>query len=167
MTSDNRQLSNYTYDELSIGQSDSMTRTVTDADVQAFAMVTHDYNSVHLDDAYAASTPFKGRIVHGMWAAGLISALLGTRFPGLGVVYISQSLKFPRPIYIGDTVTVTLTVTEKLDRRNWVTLDCKVVNQDGKVVVSGVSQVVAPSEKLVREVVKLDDLTLRQQFDNA
>lgn len=157
-------LTNYTYDELSIGQSDSITRTATEADVQAFAMITHDYNSVHLDDEYAESTPFKRRIVHGMWAAGLISSVLGTRFPGMGVIYVSQSLKFTRPVYIDDTVTVTLTVKEKDDAKKRVILDCEVVNQDGKVVVRGVSEVIAPTEKAERAVIKLDDLTLGQRF---
>lgn len=159
------QLTNFTYDELTIGQSASMTRTVSDEDVKAFSMVTHDYNAVHLDEAYAGGTSFKRRIAHGMWTAGLVSSLLGTRFPGIGVIYLGQTLKFSRPVYIDDTLTVTLTVTDKNDAKQWVTLDCRVVNQDGKVVLSGVAQIIAPSEKVVRDAVKLDDITLTQRFN--
>ena len=85
------QFSNYTYDELSIGQSASLTRTVTDNDVKAFALVTHDFNPAHLDAEYAEHSPFKGKIVHGMWSAGLISALLGTKFPGIAALRPLQS----------------------------------------------------------------------------
>ncbi|MFW2176338.1 MULTISPECIES: MaoC/PaaZ C-terminal domain-containing protein [unclassified Moraxella] len=156
--------SNVTYDELSIGQSDSMTRTVTEDDVKAFAMVTHDYNPAHLDSEYADNSMFKGKIAHGMWAAGLISALLGTKFPGVGTIYINQTLSFRRPVHFGDTLTATLTVKEKNDEKKWVTLDCQVTNQEGKAVVNGEAQVIPPSEKISRDVVKLDAMQLTQQF---
>ena len=102
--------SNFTYDELTIGQTASMTRQVTADDVKAFALVTHDYNPVHLDNEYAEQSQFKGVIAHGMWTAGLLSALIGTKFPGLGTIYLNQSLSFRRPVHIGDTLTATLTV---------------------------------------------------------
>lgn len=155
---------NVTYDELSVGQSASLTRTLTSEQIQAFALVTHDYNPAHLDEEYANNSMFKGVIGHGMWAAGLISALLGTKFPGLGTIYLNQSLSFRRPVYPNDTLTATLTVRSKDDEKKWVTLACEVTNQDGKAVVTGEAQVIAPSEKISREAIKIDDLTLTQQF---
>lgn len=155
---------NITYDELSVGQSASLTRTLTSEQIQAFALVTHDYNPAHLDEEYANNSMFKGVIGHGMWAAGLISALLGTKFPGLGTIYLNQSLSFRRPVYPNDTLTATLTVKSKDDEKKWVTLACEVTNQDGKAVVTGEAQVIAPSEKISREAIKIDDLTLTQQF---
>lgn len=155
---------NVTYDELSVGQSASLTRTLTSEQIQAFALVTHDYNPAHLDEEYANNSMFKGVIGHGMWAAGLISALLGTKFPGLGTIYLNQSLSFRRPVYPNDTLTATLTVKSKDDEKKWVTLVCEVTNQDGKAVVTGEAQVIAPSEKISREAIKIDDLTLTQQF---
>lgn len=155
---------NVTYDELSVGQSASLTRKLTSEQIQAFALVTHDYNPAHLDEEYANNSMFKGVIGHGMWAAGLISALLGTKFPGLGTIYLNQSLSFRRPVYPNDTLTATLTVKSKDDEKKWVTLACEVTNQDGKAVVTGEAQVIAPSEKISREAIKIDDLTLTQQF---
>ena len=155
---------NYTYDELAIGDSQSLTRQVTAEDVKAFAMVSHDYNPAHLDENYADNSQFKGVIVHGMWAAGLISALLGTKFPGVGTIYLNQSLSFRRPVHINDTLTATLTVKQKNDDKKWVTLDCQVTNQDGKAVVTGEAQIIAPSEKISREAVKLPDMTITQAF---
>lgn len=158
------QFSNYTYDELSIGQSASLTRTVTDNDVKAFALVTHDFNPAHLDAEYAEHSPFKGKIVHGMWSAGLISALLGTKFPGMGTIYLDQSLKFRRPVYVSDTLTAKLTVKAKDDAKKWVEFDCEVTNQDGKVVIMGESQVIAPTEKIRRNANKVEDMLLTQEF---
>ena len=156
--------SNFTYEELTIGQTASMTRQVTADDVKAFALVTHDYNPVHLDNEYAEQSQFKGVIAHGMWTAGLLSALIGTKFPGLGTIYLNQSLSFRRPVHIGDTLTATLTVKSKDDSKKWVVLDCQVTNQDGKAVVTGEAQVIPPTQKISREAVKLDDFTLRQTF---
>lgn len=154
--------SNTTYDELNIGDHASMSRTLNADDVKAYAMVSHDYNPAHLDNDYAKDTLFKGVIGHGMWAAGLISALLGTRFPGPGTIYLNQSLSFRKPVHIGDTVTATLTVKEKDDSKHWVTLDCVVTNQDNKKVLVGEAQVIAPTESVQRPLVKLDDMTIVQ-----
>lgn len=156
--------SNYTFDELSIGQSASLTRTANAEDIQAFAMVSHDYNPAHLDHDYAENTVFQGVIVHGMWTAALISAVLGTKLPGVGSIYLNQTLSFRRPVKVGDTITATLTVTQKNTAKKWVTLACKVTNQEGKTIVTGESQVVAPTEKICREAIKLEPLTLSQAF---
>ena len=112
--------SNITYEELTIGQTASMTRQVTADDVKAFALVTHDYNPAHLDNEYAEQSQFKGVIAHGMWTAGLLSALIGTKFPGLGTIYLNQSLSFRRPVHIDDTLTATLTVKSKDDGKKWL-----------------------------------------------
>lgn len=141
-------LENRTFDELEVGQADSLSRTLTPADIADFARVSGDVNPAHLDPDYAAGTLFKGVIGHGMWSGALISCLLGTRFPGPGTIYLEQSLRFHRPVYPGDTVTVTLTVAAKDDKRKRVVLDCLVVNQDGAKVVSGEATVLAPDRKL-------------------
>lgn len=133
-----------TYDELTPGLSAQATRTVTERDLQLFAEVSGDHNPVHLDAAYAATTPFGERIAHGMWTGSLISALIATQLPGPGSVYISQQLSFKRPVKIGDTLTTTVTLASRDERKKRVTLDCRIVNQQGKEVVSGVAEVAVP-----------------------
>src|SRR5476649_1967514 len=97
-------------EKFSVGETASLTRVVTAQDVEAFARVSGDDNPVHLDEAYAASTRFKKRIAHGMLTASYISALLGSRFPGRGTIYLKQELAFLRPVYLGDTIEVRATV---------------------------------------------------------
>lgn len=146
-------LTNHTWDELQPGQSDSMQRTLTADDIMAFALLSGDVNPAHLDAEYAEQTMFKKVIAHGMWAGSLVSCLLGTRFPGPGTIYLEQTLKFRRPVYVGDTLTVTATVADKDEEKKRVTLDCLVENQDGETVVKGQAQVMPPREKLSRPVV--------------
>ena len=141
-------LTNYTFDEISIGQRASFAKTVEEQDIQMFAAVSGDVNPIHLDAAYAATTPFKERIAHGMLTGAVVSAALAMRLPGPGTIYLGQSLRFRAPVTIGDTVTAELTVTEKRDDRRQVTLDCQISNQHGKVVASGEAQVIAPDQKL-------------------
>jgi len=132
-------------EDLEVGQSAELTRTVADGDLAAFAAVTGDDNPVHLDEAYAAATPFKGRIAHGMLSAGYISAVLGTKLPGPGAIYISQTLSFRRPVRISDAVTTTVKVIAIDDAKGRVTFatECRVA---GKVVVEG-EAVVAPPRR--------------------
>ena len=120
-----------------VGQTASLRRTVSAADVEAFARVTGDTNPVHLDEAYAASTRFHHRIAHGMLAASYISALLGTEFPGPGTIYISQSLTFLRPVYLGDTLEVLAAVSTFRADKSILPLATAVKNQHGDTVVSG------------------------------
>jgi 3-hydroxybutyryl-CoA dehydratase len=123
---------------IKVGDKASFSKTVTDEDVQAFARVTGDDQPLHLDDAYAAKTRFKGRIAHGMLSAGYISAALGTKLaPGRTVVYLSQQLRFQRPVKIGDTVTANLEVTAVQPERRFVTVKTDCVNQAGEEVVTG------------------------------
>ena len=102
-------MENVTYDELSVGQSARLLRTVTLEDIQAFAAVSGDINPAHLNPEYADATMFHGVIAHGMLGAALISALFGTQFPGPGTIYLGQELKFTKPVRIGDTLTVLAT----------------------------------------------------------
>ena len=143
-------IENVTYDEISIGQVARMSRQLTIADIQAFAAVSGDTNPAHLDADYANDTVFHGVIAHGMWSGALISALLGTEFPGPGTIYVNQDLHFIRPVRIGDTLTVTVTVSAKEDAKKRLTLDCDVINQHGEKVVTGVAIVMAPSQKVKR-----------------
>lgn len=123
-------------EDLSVGQSAEVRHTVTDEDIRAFAAVSGDNNPVHLDEAYAATTPFKTRIAHGMLSAGYISAVLGNRLPGPGAIYISQTMNFKRPVRIGDEVTTRATVSAIDAERARVTLST-VCEVSGKAVVEG------------------------------
>ncbi|MBR9828825.1 MAG: MaoC family dehydratase [Oceanospirillales bacterium] len=113
-------LHGYYLEDLEVGMSDSYAKTITDADVVLFAGLSGDNNPIHINDEYAKTTPFKQRIVHGMFSAALISTVAGTRLPGPGAIYIDQQLKFKAPVHIGDTATASLTVTEIDERRRRV-----------------------------------------------
>jgi len=130
-------------EDLSVGQSAELARTVTDQDITAFAAVTGDVNPVHLDEAYARTTPFKGRIAHGMLSAGHISAVLGTRLPGPGAIYVSQTLSFKRPVHIDDEVVTRVVVIAIDPKRRFVTLST-VCQVSGKTVVEGEAVVMVP-----------------------
>ena len=142
------QLANITYEEITVGQTASYSRLVEERDIALFAAVSGDVNPVHLDADFAAGTVFGERIAHGMLTGAFISAALAMELPGPGTVYLGQSLRFRLPVKIGDTVTVTLEVTDKQDRRNIVTLDCRAHNQAGKLVATGTAEVMAPAQKI-------------------
>ncbi len=131
------------FEDLSVGRTAEMTRVVDEADIQAFAQVSGDENPVHLDEAYARTTTFGQRIAHGMLSGAYISAVLGTRLPGPGAIYLSQSLRFRRPVRIGDAVTARVTVKTLDERRGHVTLET-VCEVDGRAVVDGEAVVIAP-----------------------
>ncbi len=141
-------LENITFDELQIGMSARMLRTLTLADIQAFAAVSGDTNPAHLDPVYANETLFHGVIAHGMWGGALISALLGTRFPGPGTIYLEQNLHFTKPVRIGDTLDVSATVISLDEVKKRVELDCLLVNQKGERVLYGTAKVLAPTQKV-------------------
>ena len=141
-------IENVTYDELVVGRSARLLRTLTVADIQAFAAVSGDTNPAHLDAEYANDTLFHGVIAHGMWGGALISALLGTRFPGAGTIYLEQVLHFVKPVRVGDTLAVTVTVQAKDDAQKTVEMDCQVVNQKGERVLHGTARVLAPTKKV-------------------
>lgn len=123
--------------EFSVGESAEICRTVSESDIRDFARITGDTNPIHLDEAYARETRFGGRIAHGMLGAGLISAVLGTKLPGPGAIYLSQSLRFKAPVRPGDTITARATVAEWNGDKGTVKLTTEAVNQEGVVVITG------------------------------
>lgn len=127
----------WTYEALKVGDKDSTSKVVTAADVEDFARISTDNNPVHLDEEFAKTTQFGRRIAHGMFGAGLISAVIGTKIPGYGTIYMSQDLKFKRPVYLGDTITAWAEVIEKIDEKKRLVLKTWVENQDGKPVIEG------------------------------
>ena len=131
------------FEDLAEGQSAETTKIVGAADVEAFAAVSGDINPVHLDEAYARTTPFQGRIAHGMLSAAYISAVIGTRLPGPGAIYLSQSLRFRRPVKLGDPVVTRVTVLSLDERRGHATLST-VCQVDGKTVVDGEAVIMVP-----------------------
>lgn len=131
-----KDLHGYYLEDLKPGMSDSFAKTVTEADVILFAGITGDSNPIHINEEFAATTMFKGRIVHGEFSGGLISAVLGTRLPGPGSVFITHNLRFKAPVRIGDTVTATVTVKEINAERRRVVLDTQCTVKD-KIVVQG------------------------------
>ena len=141
------QISNVTFDEIAIGDTAIYTRLITNQEVEAFAAISGDHNPLHLDPEYAATTAFGECIAHGMLTGALISAAIAMQLPGPGSVYLSQNIQFRAPVFLGDTLTVTLEVTDKHGKRPWVTLSCTVENQEGKTVAKGEAQVAAPTER--------------------
>lgn len=142
MTTDNPIL--HYFEDLSEGMSASVAKTVSEADIYTFAGVTMDTNPAHLNEEYMKTTPFGGRIAHGMLSAGFISAVLGTKLPGPGAIYVGQTLKFKAPVRIGDTVTATAEVTALVPAKRFVTLrtTCSVA---GKLVLDGEATVMVPA----------------------
>ena len=132
--------------EMKLGDSASVTKTVTETDVYLFAGITGDLNPAHTNEVSASQTQFGGRIAHGILGAGFISAVLGMKLPRPGTIYLGQELKFPKPVYIGDTVTATCTVRELFPEKNIVKLDTVCTNQHGDVVIKGVATAMPPKE---------------------
>ncbi len=141
-------LENIVYGDLNIGDTARLSKKLTVDVLQGFAKVTGDNNPVHLVDDYAKSTIFKQKIGHGLWSASLISAVLGTKLPGPGTIYIEQSLQFLKPVFVSDVVTAKLEVIEKLEGAR-VVFDCNVINQKGEIVLKGIAKVIAPTSKVV------------------
>ncbi len=140
------QLENRTYDQLNLGDTAAVSHLVSERDLILFAEVSGDVNPVHLDETFAAATPFKGRIAHGMFSGALISAAIACELPGPGTIYIGQEMSFLRPVRLGDVIRIELEVVEKLPK-NRVKIATRVFNQDNKQVVDGVATVMAPTEK--------------------
>ena len=133
----------HVFEDLVVGQSASREHVVTDQDIRAFADVSGDHNPVHLHDAFAATTAFKGRIAHGMLSGAYISALIASELPGPGSIYLAQNLIFKRPVRIGDALTTTVTITGLDDTKGRATLSttCTVA---GKAVVEGEALIMVP-----------------------
>jgi phosphotransacetylase/acyl dehydratase len=156
-------IENRTFDEIKIGDSAGLSRTLTKEDIELFAVMSGDVNPVHVDEMFAHDDMFHKIIAHGMWSGALISTVLGTELPGAGALYRSQTLNFWHPVVLGDTVVVTVTVREKNAANRCVILDCRVTNQNGQVVIEGTAEIIAPSEKIRRDRVSMPQVRLEDR----
>ena len=143
----------YDIEDIAVGMGAEIAKTITEADILLFSAVSTDTNAVHLDEEYGKTTMFGGRIAHGMLSASLLSAVLGTRLPGPGVIYVGQSLRFKAPVRIGETVHAKVTVKEVIAEKSRVVLDtvCTVLD---KVVIDGESMVMTTSRRKREEAAK-------------
>lgn len=137
--------------DLGPGDHAEITRVVEDDDIAAFVDAVGDYNPVHSDPVYAATTPFKEPIAPGIFTAGLISAVIGTQLPGPGAIYLSQSLKFMKPVKSGDTITARAEIIEVIRDRNRIRIQTVCVNQHGEEVLSGEAWVMPSKTRVVYE----------------
>lgn len=143
MSSDRHQ-TGFFFEELEIGMEASLATTVSEGDIVAFSGISGDRNPVHLDDAYAASTPFGRRISHGMLTASYISAVFGMKLPGPGAIYVSQTLNFRRPVFIDDSITTVCRLVELWPAKRRARFDCTCVNAAGKPVLEGEAILMVP-----------------------
>ena len=126
-----------TMKEIGLGDTAQISKTVTEADVVLFAGVSGDFNPMHVNKIAAEKSNFGSRIAHGMLTSSFISSVIGNLLPGPGAIYLSQELKFVKPVYIGDTVTATVTVVEKIEEKNRIVLSTQVFNQNDESVIIG------------------------------
>ncbi|MDX5592973.1 MaoC family dehydratase [Pseudovibrio sp. SPO723] len=131
------------FEDLYVGMSEELVKTVSSQDIVGFAQVSGDRNPIHLSQHFAAKTPFKTRIAHGLYTASLISAILGTRLPGPGAIYLSQTLNFKAPVHIGDEIHVVVTVAELIEKGHRARLNCTCTVGD-TVVLEGEALVKVP-----------------------
>ncbi len=136
-------IENKTFDQISVGDHAELSRTLGPQDIELFAVMSGDVNPAHVDEEYAKSDIFHQVIAHGMWGGALISAVLGTELPGPGTIYLNQSLSFRRPVFLGNTVTVRVTVKEKIDAKKRLIMDCEAFNQDAAFARAIVDDLVA------------------------
>ena len=125
-------IENRTFDEIKVGDTASLVRTLSKEDIELFAVMSGDVNPAHVDEEYARSDMFHKIIAHGMWGASLISTLLGTKLPGPGTIYLSQTLCFHHPVTIGDTISVTVTARSMETEQHRINFDCLCTNQRGR-----------------------------------
>lgn len=135
-----------TIDEIKIGDNAFQEVEITEKHVETFGEITNDYNPAHFDSEYASKTMFKKRISHGMYVGSLFSKVFGMDLPGRGAIYVSQSLKFKRPVYFGDIIKASVTVREMNMERNRVYFDCIATNQKGEVVIKGEAELMPPKK---------------------
>lgn len=159
-------IENKTIDEIKVGDTASITRTLTQQSIQLFAFVTGDMNPAHLDEAYAKTNVFHQIVGHGMWTGSMFSALLGMHLPGPGTIYLSQTLSFRAPVRLNETVTASVTVKTLDKAKGHVTFDTRCVNAEGKTVLEGEAVVFAPKEKICWPAMKLPEVTLSESTRN-
>jgi len=152
-------LTNTTYDELTIGQTAEFSKTVSQNEITLFASLSGDHNPVHLDAEFAAASPFKECIAHGMISGALISAAVAMTIPGPGTIYIGQTMSFLKPVKIGDQITVKLEVLEKNPKYR-AKIATRVFNQLDELVVDGVAEVRAPRDKQTVTLPNLPQITI-------
>lgn len=140
-------MNQYLMNELSIGQVETHSITFTEEKVKLFGELTGDMNPQHMDEEFASKSIFKERIVHGMYVGSLFSTIFGMKMPGLGSIYVKQSLKFVKPVFFGDTITAYATLREKNEERNRVYFDCVAKNQNDEVVIIGEAELLPPKNK--------------------
>ena len=134
-----------TYNELNIGDSAFFEKTISETDVYSFAGITGDFNPAHINKTHAENSRFGQRIAHGMLSGSLFSTVIGMKLPGEGTIYLGQTLEFKAPVYFGDTIKASVTISEKLEKGR-VKLKCSAINQDGTVVIEGEALVLPPRE---------------------
>jgi phosphate acetyltransferase len=155
-------IENRTYDEIAVGDSATLVRTLRPDDIQMFAVMSGDINPTHVDPEYARSSSFREVVAHGMWGGMLISNVLGTQFPGPGTVYVDQTLHYARAVRVGDTLTVKVTCQRKFDHNHHILFDCQCSNQEGQTIIQGTTEVLAPQEKVRRLKMALPELKLSE-----
>ena len=156
-------IENRTFDEIQVGDSATLERPLTMRDIKLFAVITGDVNPAHVDEDYARSSRFHEVIAYGMWGGSLIATVVGTQLPGPGTIYVGQTLRFRRPVRLGDRLEITVTVTEKQAKKNRLILACKCHNQEGELVIKGEAEVVAPTEKIRRPRWLVPDIHLTER----
>jgi len=134
------------YDEINVGDTASVSKTVTDSDVMQFARLTTDFNPLHVNEEFAKKSQFGRRLVHGAFSSGLISAVLGMKIPGPGALYVDQMVTFKKPVFIGDTLTAKATVAEKFTKKGgelkFLKIATQVFNQNEDLVTDGEATVI-------------------------
>lgn len=156
-------IENRTFDEIHVGDSAEISRTLKPEDISLFAVSSGDVNPVHLDAEYAQASRFHEVIAHGMWGGALISAVLGTELPGPGTIYLNQSLSFKKPVGVGDTITARVTVRELAEETKRIFLDCECIDQEGDRVIVGEAEVIAPAKKVRRPRAVLPEIHLHER----
>lgn len=159
-------ITNKTYDEIKIGDTAEVTRTLTKQDIQLFATVTGDLNPAHLDESYAKTDIFHQIVGHGMWTASMFSVLLGMQLPGPGTLYLAQTLKFLKPVHLGDTITAAVIALKKDDKHNHITFKTRCTNEQGELVLEGEALVLAPSEKISWDALPLPEVQIKTPDHN-
>lgn len=153
-------IENRTFDEIWIGENSSIARTLTQLDIDLFAIISGDLDPTNLDPVYADGDLYHQIIAPGMWGGTLIAAILNTKLPGPGTIYVSQDLHFHAVVSIGDTITTSVTVLYKKPERQHVVFDCRCVNQNGWDVITGRAEVRAPTDKVRRPAIELPDVRI-------
>ena len=134
------------FDEISIGETASFRKTISESDIYLFAGVSGDFNPLHVDEEYAKQTMFGSRIAHGALPAALLAPVLGMKLPGAGTLALESTTKFRKPVYPGDTICCTVTVTEKIERRKIICFKVSWSNQKGETVAKGSAKVIPPEK---------------------